>query len=379
MTDTKVNVIYVKEMRNMINYLKKYGLNTNGIIFGGLVRDEIIGTYYRQKFIDNDKEFSKYWNYNYDPETNYRTILPNDMDIYFKNEKDSEEFIAKISGFVKLFNGVINIANVNNGSINNSLFNYANDRLNIRFKHTKITIIFYTARTFTFHGIKMEFSIDVIVGQRLDDIILNANSQYNIDNIEPPFYNLDFLCNVFVMEKINGNISIRISNCTGTPIDDMIFAKKTEFASNIIKNMVMFRTEFTRNVQHVNTEYVNCYRILKMINRKNNYYWCITNLPFIIFNKADAPHDIDTSCSICLDDITINDDNKKTNYNDDDYVLINSAAKSANNIMHYNCFINYLKNEQHKKYRNPTTNYIECRCPFRNPFNFKDCHKLVSY
>ena len=99
MTDTKVKVIYVKEMRNMINYLKRYGLNSNGIIFGGLVRDEIIGTYYRQKFIDNGMDFSKYWDYNYDFETNYRLILPSDMDIYFKNNKDSEEFIAKITGF----------------------------------------------------------------------------------------------------------------------------------------------------------------------------------------------------------------------------------------------------------------------------------------
>lgn len=378
MTDAKVKVIYVKEMRNMINYLKRYGLNSNGIIFGGLVRDEIIGTYYRQKFIDNGMDFSKYWDYNYDFETNYRLILPCDMDIYFKNNKDSEEFIAKITGFVSLFHGVINIANINNGSINNT-FSYTNDSLNVRFKHTKITIIFYMARTFTFNGIKIEFTIDVIVAQRLDEIMQNNNSYHNIDNIEPPFYNLDFLCNVFVMEKINGNVSTRISNCTGTRIDDMVFAKKTEFANNIIKNMIMFKTEFTRNVQHTDTEYINCYRIIKMINRKNNYYWCITNLPFIIFNKSDAPFDIDTSCSICLEDIKINEDNKKINYNDDDYVSINSEAKTPNNILHYNCFINYLRSEQQKKYRNPTTNCIECRCPFRNPFNFKDCHKLVSY
>lgn len=381
MTDTKVNVIYAKEMRTMINHLKKYGLNCNGIIFGGLVRDEIIGTYYREKFLERDMDTSKYWDYNYDSDTNCRLILPNDMDIYFKRNTDGDEFIKKITSFVNVFNGNIHIATTDNNSIANSL-KYTNNSLNAKIKHTKITITFYTARTFTFHGVKMVFTIDVLVGQKTDntEIMLNVNNVYDINNIEPPFYNLDFICNVFVMEKINGNVSIRISNCTGTPIDNMIFAKKTKIANDIINNIVLFKTEFIRNIDNADTEYINCYRIIKMINRKNSYYWCITNLPFTIFNKVDTPCDIDTKCTICLEDIKINDDNKNVNFNDDDYVSINfTSTKITNNVLHFNCFINYLKNEQYKKYRNPITNYIECRCPHRNPFNFKDCYKSVSY
>jgi len=376
MTDTAVSIIYIKEMRRLINLLKNYGLNSNGIIFGGLVRDEIIGTYYRKKFIDKkETDINKYWKYNYDHDTRYRLILPNDMDIYFKNNRDSDEFIDKITSFVNLYNGQIMITDCNNSIINN--FKYTNECLNTNFKHRKITIIFFIGRTFTFRGVKTEFIIDVINGERT--IIDTSRPQYNIDNIEPPFYNLDFLCNVFIMEKINGNIVTRMSNCTGTPIDDMIFSNKSKVANDIINDIVMFKTKFTRNINHIDTEFINCYRILKMITRANKFNWNITNLPFTIFIKEYAPYDIDTTCSICLENIKINDENKNDNYRNDNYVYIASDCKRTNNVLHYSCFINYLKNEQKKKYRNPETRYIECRCPFRNPFNFKDCHKLIIF
>ena len=38
-----------------------------------------------------------------------------------------------------------------------------------------------------------------------------------------------------------------------------------------------------------------------------------------------------------------------------------------------------MQTEQKKRYRNPDTGFIECRCPYRNPFNFKDCHLNVNY
>ena len=378
MSDTRVNVIYVKEMRNMINRIKHFGLTNHGIIFGGLVRDEIIGSHYRQEFIDKNLDFKKYWVPNYDIDTAHRLILPNDMDIYFKNDIDRNDFINKITSFVNLFNGVIVVNNVHDKSGFNN-FLYTNDSLNVKFKHVKITITFYIGRTFTFHGVKLQFNIDVITSEKIDFNIDNVvvSSLRNIDNIEPPFYNLDFLCNVFIMEKINGNVVIRLSNCTGTPIDDMVFSNKARITNDIISNIVVFKTQFTRNVDKANTEYINCYRIIKMIDRYT-HSWDITNIPFRVFNKSQAQNEIDTSCSICLDDIKINDDNKNVNSEEDDYVSIN-CSKSNKNVLHYKCFINYLKNEQLKKYRNPETHYIECRCPLRNPFNFKDCYKSVSY
>ena len=32
-----------------------------------------------------------------------------------------------------------------------------------------------------------------------------------------------------------------------------------------------------------------------------------------------------------------------------------------------------------KSYRNPETDCIECRCPMRIPFNFKECYMSVKY
>lgn len=373
MTTTLVKIVHTKEMRTLVNIFKKIGLNSKGTIFGGLVRDEIIGTHYRQKFIDKDLDFDKYWTPTYDIETCYRTILPSDMDIYFKNDIDSNSFIVSISEFVKQRNGSIYIANIANRTLFDT-FQY-NHNNSILFKHTKIIISFNIGKTFTYHGYKISFNIDVITNNNAEDSAITDNQGRSVVHIEPPFYNLDFLCNVFIMEKINDITNIRISNCTGTPIDDMPFANKMKFANMITENIIKFKTEFTRSISNSNTEYINTYRILKMINK--GYGWNITNLPFKVYNNINFPYEADTSCCICIENIVIN---KKPDCVDGDYVLIPfNNQKGHGNIMHYNCFYNYLEREQRKKYRNPETNCIECRCPFRNPFNFKDCHKTVSY
>jgi len=362
---TSINVIHSKEMRNMINQLKNIGLVNKGIIFGGLVRDEIIGTYYRDKFLEKNTSIDNYWNPTYDIETRYRTIIPSDMDIYFKNETDTNSFIVKITEFVNRFNGTIQFKKINNKSLIDN-FEY-NPNNSTTFKHIKINIYIRIGRTFTYYGHKLQFEIDVITNNN----IVN----YDGKDIEPPFNNLDFLCNVFLMEKINGKNTIRISNCTGTPIDDMSFANKLKFSSLIIDDIIQFKTEFSRNINNSNTEYINAYRILKMINKFHR--WNITNLPFKMYNNSNFPYEADTMCCVCLQNIIIN---KKDDCEKDDYVLIpfNNQEKNGN-IMHYNCFYNYLLQEQNKKYRNPETNQIECRCPFRNPFNFKDCHKSIKY
>jgi len=59
---TTINFNYAKEMRTYINKIKNIGFKHTGIIFGGLVRDEIISTHYRQMFIDKKIDFNQYWN-----------------------------------------------------------------------------------------------------------------------------------------------------------------------------------------------------------------------------------------------------------------------------------------------------------------------------
>jgi hypothetical protein len=351
----KMNIEYIhkKEMRNMINTIKSYGLNENGIIFGGLVRDEIIATHYRSLFFEKNLDKSKYWNEKYNSETLHRLLIPNDMDIYFNNENNKNLFLERLNTFVNVFNG-----NMYSISRNSDKFKYISD--DISFNHSKIMIYLLVGKTMKFRGFTLKFSIDIIT---------NNSSK----NIEPPFYNVDFLSNSFIMEKVNGIIHTRISNCTGTPIDNMNFSNKMRFTNQIITDIINLKTYFTRNIYSINRENINCNRIIKMIE-KENIKWNIANLPFKIYMNNDKLIDIDIDinerCCICLEDVNFKSSNKIVEIN---------TNKNKGYILHFKCFLNYLRKEQYNKHFNQETGENDCRCPFRNPFNFRDCYKLVDY
>jgi len=361
MSDKTINIIYAKEKRSLINKIKNIGLNKKGIIFGGLVRDEIVATHYREEFYDKLLDKNQYWNNEYHPETSARLLIPNDIDIYFRNSVIVPEFIEDITTFIKLYNGYVYTKNIEN-SPNFNCFNYVNSYLNL--KHTKLTIEIKIGQTISYSGVRLKLDIDVISCD-MSAVIDNYSFEKYAGSMEPPFYNLDFHSNIFIMEKINGVVNIRPSNCTGTPLDKMGFTKKTKYINKITEDMINFRTQFVRNFFYsINTEYINCFRIIKMIDR-GEFSWNITNIPFssISFKEIKEEH----RCCICLENI----DDKQS------LISLNFNPKNKN-IIHRCCFINYLKTEQRKKYRN-ADNLIEIRCPFRNPFNFKDCYKNVEY
>jgi len=350
MSDKTIRIIYGKEKRSLINKIKRIAFNRNGIIFGGLVRDEIIATYYREEFITKKLNFKKYWDKDYHPETNKRLLIPKDVDIYFRDASHIPEFIDDIKAFVQLFNGFINIHDMSN-STNIRHFNYS---LNIRLKHTKLYISFILGKTISYSGTSIRLEIDII-----------SNNDNSILDIEPPFYNLDFHSNIFIMEKQNGIVNLRPSNCTGTPLDTMNFFDKSKNCAKILCDIVNLRTQFIgNNTNSIYTEYINCYRIIKMIDR-GEYSWDITNVPFTPITILEE--DEDDRCCICLE-----------NYKKEQSLISITTNSRSKNILHRRCFISYLKEEQRKKYRNDN-NLIEIRCPFRNPFNFKDCFKNVNY
>jgi len=359
-----LNINRLREKRSLCNQVKTMAMNNKGILFGGVVRDDIIGKHYRKEFIKRELDFNKYWDSSYDEDTRYRLIVPNDIDIFFRAENNSTTFQNRLREFVKDFNGTFHITD----DVNFRQMDYS--QMNRFLRHKIININIRIGRTLFDRGININLKIDLI--EIAPNSFQTDNYEYSLFclKIEPPFNNLDFLCNSFIMEKNgSGDYITRISNSTGTPIDDMIFSEKTAFSLAIINDIINFKTNFVRSVNGFNTEYVNCYRILKMIDR--NYSWTISNLPFRMITIADVNGEIDDSCCVCLEDIKCEDKLSE--------IVEVNTYKIKSNYLHKACFLKYLYKEQQQRYVNPDTNTIECRCPFRGFFNFKECHKEIKY
>lgn len=339
-----MNIIMNREKRAAYNSIKQIGIGEDGIIFGGMVRDEIIATHYGSLFDAYcnsmppvKKHYNKYWNINYHSETHKRTIIPNDMDIYFRDNEKSESFIRAISNLVELYNGKIRITD-------SILYEFGDNLV-----HKKIGITLFIGKTFIYPGTILRINIDIIT---------NMNPTYSI---EPPFNNGDFTSNLFVMSKIvDDKYQIRLSNNTGTLLDSMSYTKKLNVQLQIINDLVSGKTEFIRRSMSNSAEYINGMRILKMLEKNIK----ITNL---LFREVEETS-IEQDCDICQMDI------KSIEYQGDSFIEL-LTNKHAINVMHKSCFKRYLRNEILKKNRNAETNKIECRCTRRNTFKFNDSHK----
>jgi hypothetical protein len=334
-----------KEKRIIYKKLKIIGIRNNGVIFGGMVRDEIIATHYKSlyyKYISslpsNTNISTTFWNKEFHKESIKRLIIPNDMDIYFSHNDMAEVFINEINNFISsLCTGVIKIQELN-------LY-----ELGENFIHKRIIITLIIGKTITHKGITIKIKIDMIINKS----IINS-----INYIEPPFNFPDFTCNLFVMSKIYGDhYDIRLSMNTGTKLDMMSTVSRSNYQTQIINDLIEGKTEFIRKSIRDNCEYINGCRILKLLERNMK----ITNLTFREIDKTD----IDNICDIC----------QMTVLNNEEPLIEVLTNKYASYIIHKSCFIRYLRNEINKKNRNTENNHIECRCMRRNLFNFKNSYK----
>lgn len=340
---SKINIIMNREKRIAYNYIKIMGINNDGIIFGGMVRDEIIASHYKSLFDDYSQKqprphkcYDKFWNSSFHPETVKRIIIPNDIDIYFSNNQNAEGFINGLRDYIKLFNGRLSV-------IRNFLYEFGEN-----FIHNKVIIEIFIGKTFSNSGIRVRLTIDIII---------NNNEQVVI---EPPFNNADFSCNLFVMSKTEvDKYEIRLSKNTGTKLDQMSYVRKLNLKSKIVNDLIAGNTEFIRKSITNDAEYISGTRILKMLDKLIK----ITNLPFREIDTTTIEQD----CDICQISI-------QSPENRDTFVEI-LTNKHAVNVMHKQCFIKYLRNEVYKKKRNTETNKIECRCTRRNLFNFNESYK----
>lgn len=343
----KLNFITNKEKRIAFKYIKNLGINNDGIIFGGMVRDEIIATHYKSLFDDyyktqenqiqiQRKYYKKFWDVSFHNETSLRTLIPVDVDIYFNNNQSADNFIKGLTEYVQLFNGRIYI-------LNSFLYEFGENLI-----HKKVVLHFYIGKTFSHNGSIVKIDIDIII---------NNNDNFTI---EPPFNNADFTCNLFVMCKSQTtDYEIRLSKNTGTKLDQMSFVRKLNLQSKIINDLIEGNTQFIRKSISNDAEYISGLRILKMI-RKNIK---ITNLLF----REVPTTTLEQNCDICQMCI-------QSRENREPFIEI-LTNKHAINIMHKSCFIKYITYEIYKKNRNTETYKIECRCSRRNLFNFNESYK----
>ena len=127
-----------REKRMAYNYIKRLGIAEDGIVYGGLVRDEIIATYNKTKFDEYAKTFEmgtniydRFWDSSFHPESANRLLVPNDIDIFFNSNETADQFIVKLTDFAKGYSGTIISYNV---QLTNGLFYVLGDN----FIHKKV-------------------------------------------------------------------------------------------------------------------------------------------------------------------------------------------------------------------------------------------------
>lgn len=338
------------------NEIKLLAMANNGIIFGGFVRDEIIGEYYIDMFNKADGCIDKFWDTSYMPESKARTIIADDMDISFANPDDAENFINALKE-CKRFNKI---------DINEEEDKYySNNVKNIR----EVTMeIVMGAIPFVFdEGHKIYIKADVVIPRN--------------NSLQPPFRNLDMLCNGFILKKDSRK---EFSPHTGTILDFYTDIERAYAVAQIMKDMKDFKTalcfvsmspfgRFKRNIMAMK-------RIEKM--EKKKFKWNFINMPFQVetyhspltqdqqsaatqSTQPSTTHCVDSvDCSICLCHLKEGDKIAYTTSTTKDNVVVNCAP------CHYKCFMKHLKTQsKNADFMNHYNKFV-FTCPYRNKIDF---------
>jgi hypothetical protein len=179
-------------------------IEQDAIIFGGFVRDQYIHTHYADAFYRDARDRKKYDDEDYHPETRHRLLIPKDIDVFIKgNEDDVQKVYSSLEpyGFEVIIKRLKRIYN--------------------RFEHIghqKVTI----------H--KHVLGLPVV---KIDLDIL-----FSLDDVRPPFKRLDLWCNSLIMDKTG----IRLSDQTGSPVDNWTHFDRKKFEIQILQDILKFET-----------------------------------------------------------------------------------------------------------------------------------------
>ncbi len=317
--------------------LENIALNNKGIIYGGYVRDVMIAEEHARRFNMQHQESSdKFWDKSFSPETRGRLLIPNDMDICFYSVEEADYFIASLRQVTE-FSDVVSSMYHNYYSANISCV-----------QHVLIYIKKIGYVPFVNPGATIIIQIDVVIPKV---------------NIEPPFNNLDMLCNGFIMLQPDNTLrAVKYSSNTGTVLDDYTNVQKMQVVSGIVNDLVEFKTHlcFSSVYAPTRTDFnIMCMRrVMKMYNK--TIPWTMYNSPIqVTTQNAEATHE----CCICCSPI----ENGES--------MIQSISKKSNDEeivgsrMHYKCGMDYFYHEKHKD--PDESGVIVLTCPFRVPIDFR--------
>ena len=338
--------------RSAFNEMKLIALANNGIIFGGYIRDEIIIEYYMDKFHRTlNGDANKFWDTKYLPETKARTLIPSDIDISFANPSDADNFI----------NALKEISRFSNVDVREAQDKYYSSNIK-SIREVNIEIII-GAIPFVFDdGYKVAIKADVVIPRNR--------------TIQPPFRNLDMLCNGFILKKDGKK---EFSPHTGTILDFYSDLERMVAVAEIVKDLKDFKTalcftttspfgRFKRNIMAMK-------RIEKM--EKKKFKWNFINMPFRIedyhnepsihkpsSDESTEPSNKKEDCGICFSDLKEGDKIAYSTSTKGDGTIVSCAP------CHYACFMKHLKNQ--RKNADSIQHYTKFvfNCPYRNKIDF---------
>jgi hypothetical protein len=359
----RVEILPERVKRTIYNKLKNLAFRYDGIIFGGMVRDEIISDHYKAMYYADLKDqfdSKKFWNPSHHPQTSSRTLNPEDMDISFARSEDADDFIDAVVTMIKEDLGSDTDYTLNeiiNQNTQYSMFALKSVR--------RLAFDVYLGKIpLYFSGHKISISIDIVMPEN--------------SNLLPPFKSLDMLCNAFIMTKY-GKI---LSNHTGTPLDRLSDMQRMKASASIMQDIVNFTTDFTLGIKlmsNVGSFKYNKYaykRIDKMLSKSPT--WTIRDLPFDITKVAQE--DKEHECCICSNHFLKNS-RKITFHIQKQDEETNEVKKIQSSILHEGCLMKYIEHQiQDRELHHPDEEYDEFvfKCPFRNPINFLSSTRSIK-
>jgi len=340
----------------------------DGIVFGGYVRDKIISNHYTHLFNDTHKwDSKKFWNKQYHPETQGRIIVAKDLDICVSDDLSAKTIVDSIKIMIFEDFGANNIAFTSEYTTNSDN------------KYFGLSVSSITKLSFNITIGKIPFISDGITINISLDIVVRINS-YN----QPPFGNLDFLCNMFLMTK-NG---ITISRNTGTIIDKMSVLDKKKVELKVMSDIIQYKTDFCLNIKNfdntIKFNYSVCDRLEKMSLKVP--YWTIENMPINMYgNMTVQCNNKKELCCICMSGFKKMSGSISLSIQASDKKSIINGSK-----MHDSCIFKYMRNQLNEEYIDATDRYnhdfnisnfdkeFYFKCPLRNLFSFTSCSKSIN-